>query len=108
MWDVQIRRASSGKRNIGDLLRNLMVQTDSGARKYTWTDIRAALQVTADGDWEGYYQSYIKGHEPLPLDKILPLAGLQLNKLTDGTEQVGFDPAASIEAKTLWHGLIGT
>ena len=107
MWDVIIRKASGGERDIGDLFRNLMVQTDSGARKYSWADIRAALQATADGDWEGFYQAYIRGHEPLPLDKILPLAGLRLHKMADGTEEVGYDPAASAEARALWQALIG-
>ena len=105
MWDLKIRRATGGKRSIGDLFRNLMVQTDSGARKYTWTDIKTALQATADGDWEGFYQAYIKGHQPLPLDEVLPLAGLRVNKLADGSEQVVHEPSASAEAKALWQGL---
>jgi len=107
MWDVMIHHASAGKRNIGDLFRNLMIQTDSGIRRYSWADINAALQATADGDWEGFYQTHIRGHEPLPFDKILPLAGLRLHKLANGTEQVSFDPAASAEARALLQDLIG-
>jgi predicted metalloprotease with PDZ domain len=105
MWDMKIRQASDGKRNIGDFFRNLMAQTESGVHKYTWIDIKAALQTTADGDWEGFYQSYIKGHEPLPLDTILSSAGLRLYKLADGSEQVGYDPAQSVEARILFHAI---
>lgn len=107
MWDVKIHKASRGKRAIGDLFRNLMLQTDAGARRYAWADIKAALQATADGDWESFYQAYIRGHEPLPFDKILPLPGLRLYKSADGKEQVGFDPAASAEARALWQALVG-
>ena len=107
MWDVEIRRASGGKRNIGDFFRNLMKQTDSGARKYTWTDIRAALQATADGDWEDFYQAHIRGGEPMPLERILPLVGLSLEKLVDGSERVGYDSSSTAEAQDLWKALIG-
>jgi predicted metalloprotease with PDZ domain len=93
-WDLKIRNASAGKRDIGDLFRNLMAQTDSGRRKYTWSDIRAALQKTAAGDWEGYYQAHIKGREPLPLEQVFRRAGLRLGKLPDGKEQVERDPAS--------------
>ena len=107
MWDLEIRKASNGKRDIGDLFRNLLVQTENGAREYTWSDINAALQATANGDWEGFYQAHIRGHEPLPLNEILPLAGLRLSKLADGTEQVSQDPDASPEARALWNAYIG-
>lgn len=106
IWDVKIRHATSGKRNIGDFFRNLMTQTDSGVLKYTWTDIKAALQATANGDWEGFYQAHIKGHEPLPLDEIFPMVGLKLSKLADGSEQVVYNSGASADAKTLWEVLI--
>lgn len=108
MWDLEIRKASNGKRDIGDLFRDLMSQTDNGRRKYTWTDINAALQATADGDWEGFYQAHIKGHQPLPLDQLLQLAGLRLSKLADGTEMVSLDSDTSREAKALWNDYIGS
>ena len=106
MWDIRIRQSTGGKRNIGDLFRNLMVQTESGRRKYTWVDIKAALQASGGGDWEAFYQADIKGHEPLPLDNTLPLAGLRLTKLADGTEIVGNDPSASAKAKSVWRSII--
>jgi predicted metalloprotease with PDZ domain len=107
MWDVKIRQASGGKRNIGDLFRNLMKQTDSGARKYTWTDIKAALHTTADSDWEDFYQAHIRGREPLPLDKVFPLAGLRIDKSADDREQIVRDTSAPAEANRLWRGLVG-
>jgi predicted metalloprotease with PDZ domain len=107
MWDIKIREASKGKRNIGNFFRNLMTQTDSGIHKYTWIDIKASLQNTADIDWESFYQSYIKGDKPLPLDMILPLAGLHIIKLPDGSEQVVYDSTKSMEAKNLFHTLMG-
>ena len=104
-WDVMIRQASGDRRNIGDLFRNLWRQTDGGTRKYAWADIKAALQATADADWEGFYQAHIKGHEALPLDKTLAIAGLRLSRDTAGKERVELDPAATASQRSLWLAL---
>jgi predicted metalloprotease with PDZ domain len=104
-WDVIIHAASGNRRNIGDFFRNLWRQSDGGARKYAWADIRAALQATADADWEGFYQAHIKGHEALPLDEVLQTAGLRLVKDAAGIEQVSLDPAATASARSLWLAL---
>ncbi len=104
-WDVMIRQASGGRSNIGDLFRNLWRQTDGGARPYAWADIRAALQATADADWEGFYQAHIKGHEALPLDRTLAMAGLRLSRDAAGKELVESDPGATPSQRSLWLAL---
>jgi len=106
-WDVMIREASGGRRNLGDFFRNLWRKTMGGSRAYAWADIGGALAATADADWEGYYQAHIKGHDPLPLDKVFAEAGLRLSKDAAGAEVVAFDPAASPRAKALWLALTG-
>ncbi len=107
MWDVLIRNKSGGKRTIADVFRNLMVQTDQGTRKYVWTDIRSALQATADLDWEAFYQAHIRGSDPLPFQAVLALAGLRLGKLPDGSEHISEDPSAPTEAKIVFRSLVG-
>ncbi len=104
-WDVMIRQASGGRSNIGDLFRNLWRQTNGGTREYAWADIRVALQATADADWEGFYQAHIRGHEALPLDNALAIAGLRLFRDTAGKELVGLDPAATASQRSLWLAL---
>jgi predicted metalloprotease with PDZ domain len=106
-WDVMIRQATGGRRNLGDFFRNLWRQTMGGARTYAWADIKAALQATAEADWEGFYQAHIKGHDALPLDNVLPMAGLRLSKDAAGTEIVELDPAAPAPARNLWLALTG-
>lgn len=105
-WDVMIRQASGGRLNLGDFFRNLWRQTMGGARTYAWADIGAALAATADGDWDGFHRDYIEGHDPLPLDRVLSLAGLRLSKDDAGREIVELDPAASAPARHLWLALI--
>lgn len=101
-FDVMLRHASHGRRDIGDLFRGLLKATGEGARPYAWIDIRAALAAAAPGeDWEGFYQRHIRGAEPLPLARVLPMAGLMLS----GDRIVG-DIRASVAARALWAHLV--
>ena len=63
------------------------------------------MQATADADWEGFYQAHIKGHDPLPLDEALPMAGLRLFRTDAGNEVVEPDPAATPSQRSLWLAL---
>jgi len=102
-WDLQIRQASAGKRNLGDFLRTLWRQTHNGQRAYEWRDIRVALDSTAQLDWEGFYRDYIKGTKPIPLAQVLPHAGLRLVQTGTAAPVIQPDPSAPITAKFLWH-----
>jgi predicted metalloprotease with PDZ domain len=101
-WDIQIRHATAGKHNIGDVFTALWLRTKNGEKDYDWTDIKAALETAAPLDWESFYRRYIEGTEKLPLDEVLPLAGLKLARAADGTEEVEIDANASPEAKSIW------
>jgi hypothetical protein len=102
-----IRETTGGQRDIGDFFRNIWRLTEGGTRRYSWEDIRAALQATAGSDWERYYRAHIKGHEPLPIEKSFLLAGLRLDKDAEGLERVIPDLAASPQAKARWISLTG-
>src|SRR5215210_4897480 len=104
-WDVLIRDASHGQRNLGDFLRALWRQTEGGQRTYEWHDIQAALNATASRDWDAFYRAHVRGTDPLPLNEILPLAGLRLAQAEDGSPLVESDPAAQAPARSLWQAL---
>lgn len=104
-FDVMIRQATRGRRDIGTFFRNLWRSTNSGARPYAWIDIEAALREAAALDWQAFYLAHIRGSAPLPLDRSLSLAGLRL----DGAgPQVVANPGASPEARAVWASLIAT
>ena len=69
-WDVMIREATGGKRNLGDFLRELWRRTDQGRRPWEWSDIQAALEATAPLDWQAFHAAHIRGDKPLPLAEI--------------------------------------
>jgi predicted metalloprotease with PDZ domain len=104
-WDVLIRDASHGKRDLGDFLRALWRQTEGGRRPYEWHDIQVALNAMAPRDWDAFYRAHIRGTEPLPLNEILALAGLRLAQAEDGSPLVELDPAAPASARSLWQAL---
>jgi predicted metalloprotease with PDZ domain len=105
-FDVMIRKASAGRRDIGTFFRNLWRYTDGGARKYAWSDIEAALRGTANLDWHGFYERHIRGREPFPLESIFHEAGLTLGKASDGSPVVSISPSRTVAEQTLWGRLI--
>jgi predicted metalloprotease with PDZ domain len=104
-WDVLIRDASQGKRDLGDFLRALWRQTEGGQRAYEWRDLQAALDATAPRDWNAFHRAHIQGTDPLPLNEVFPRAGLLLTQAEDGSPLVELDPAAPAPARSLWQAL---
>ena len=105
-WDAMIRNATNGQRGIGDILRALLRNTNGGARPYAWTDIQAALQSVAPGEWEQFQQRYIHGTDPLPIDDALSRVGLRMSHGTAAAMIIEPDPAASREAIESRRGLM--
>lgn len=107
-WDVRIRAATDGRRNLADFFRQLMRRTDGAVREYAWPDLRAALEATAPGDWEAFYQSFIHAKGTLPVEQTLATVGQRTVEAPDGAVRVEADPAATADAKRLWAGLLRT
>ena len=105
-FDVMLRKATAGHRNIGTFFRNLWRYTGAGERKYSWSDIEAALRETADLDWRGFYTKHIRGTEPLPLKDVFHNAGLVLLTASDGSVVVAQDPLAEGPQRAIWKQLI--
>ena len=105
-WDVQIRHATQGERNLWDFMRALWERTGRGQWPYEWKDQEAALAATADLDWEAFHRAHIAGTEPLPLAETFALAGVRLESTPDGLPQLALDPQSSEAARALWQGVL--
>ncbi len=103
-WDVAIREASGGRRDLRDVFAALWKSTGHGAGTYDWDAIRAALAATAPGDWDGFHARAIAGREPVPFDAALHVLGLRLVEPADAsaTLRVEPDPDASSAAREAW------
>jgi predicted metalloprotease with PDZ domain len=105
-FDVMIRKASFGSRDIGTFFRNLWRYTKGGERKYAWADIAAALKGAAPLDWQAFYAKHIRGNEPLPLDGVFRDAGLKLVTSKNGIPTVSRDPSGRAPEVALWRQLV--
>ena len=104
-WDMRIRRLSGGRRDLGDFFRELLRGSDGGARAYAWTDLRAALEATAPYDWEGDYQSFVRGKNPLPIEQALASVGQRLVEAPGEPARIEQVPDAPLPARRLWAQL---
>lgn len=105
-WDVRIRRESGARRDLGDFFRALWRVTDEGRRRYAWPDIETALNLTAPGDWRGFYETYVRGTAPPPIAEAFAAAGLRLVEAPGAGVRVERDPAASPGASDTFRRLV--
>ncbi|HVS18917.1 MAG TPA: hypothetical protein VMT18_09985 [Planctomycetota bacterium] len=105
-WDVRIRHATGGTKDLWNVLRALWERTGGGEWPYEWADIEAALAQTADLDWSSVHRDHVAGREPLPLVETFALAGIALRERADGAPELALDPSASEAARALWRALI--
>lgn len=105
-WDVRLREATHGRRDLGDFFRALVRRTNGGAQAYAWEDLLAALEATAPGDWAAFHETYIRAVGVSPLVPALAAAGQTPVEGPDGIVRIEADPAAPAEARRLWAALV--
>ena len=105
-WDVRLRSATNGRRDLGDFFRALLRRTDGGAKEYAWADLRAALEETAPGDWDAFRQAYLRAMAPSPVEPALAALGQRLIEPPTGPVRIEPDPAASKKARQRWNELL--
>ena len=85
LLDVLIRDGSDGRRSLDDVMRQLYENTYKKGKGFTsddwWRTVARNATTKSDGSGEqarftSFAHRYVDGREPLPLDSILPLAGL--------------------------------
>lgn len=79
LLDILIRDRTDNEKSLDDVLRAM--NTDFAQQGKTYRDsldIRLEAEKVAGGSFEEYFRDYVAGAEPLPYQKILALAGLDL------------------------------
>jgi len=82
LLDVMIRDASDNRRSLDDVMRELYATTWKRAKGFTAAEWWAAVERnagTTDPRFREFARRYVDGRDPLPLDSILPLAGLRMD-----------------------------
>jgi predicted metalloprotease with PDZ domain len=90
LLDIQIRDASDNAQSLDDVLRQLYRSVYKKGRGYTASDWWAAVSKAAGGrSFTDFYNRYVDGRDPYPLDRILPLAGIRITSDTVREPRLG-------------------
>jgi predicted metalloprotease with PDZ domain len=101
LLDIMIRDASDNHSSLDDVLRTLYNTAYKNGRGFTSDEWWSTVSKAAKGrSFSDFYARYIDGREPLPYDKVLPLAGLRLARDTAHVPQLGI---ASLQDSTGLH-----
>ena len=79
LLDLHIRRMSSGRKSLDDVMRYLYVEFYKKDRNYTPQDFQRACELMAGGSLESFFDKYVRGREELNYNEALEAAGLVLN-----------------------------
>jgi predicted metalloprotease with PDZ domain len=78
LLDVLIRDASDNRASLDDVMRRLYYATYKRGRGFTAADWWGEVSYAARGKpFAEFARRYVDGREPLPVDSVLPLAGLR-------------------------------
>ena len=91
LLDILIRDRTNNEKSLDDVLRGM--NTDFAKQGKTYRDsldIRLETEKVAGGSFEEFFQDYVAGAEPLPYQKILALAGLDLQTTEADRAALGF------------------
>ena len=92
--DVQIRDATNNRASLDQVMRNLYNSTYKRGRGFTgaewWNEVSRAA---AGRSFSEFARRYVDGREPLPIESILRLAGLQARTDTIREPRLGVQTA---------------
>lgn len=104
--DLIIRDATQSQRSLDDLMREMWRRFGSTNRPYTQADVIGAATFTAGVDLSAFFRNHVEGDVPLPLDRVLPLAGLKVIRNAEDEETVVEDPLAPQQRRDLWRAMV--
>jgi predicted metalloprotease with PDZ domain len=102
LLDIMIRDASNNAGSLDLVMRTLYNNTYKKGRGFTSSDWWNEVSRAAGGrSFEDFRRRYIDGREPMPVDSILALAGLEVTRDTTGkreTVKIAESPGATARA----------
>ena len=79
LLDIMVRDASDNRKTLDDVFRELYRTTYKRDRGFTDAELWSAMGRAAGGrSFERFRERHVDGREPLPLDSVLPLAGMRM------------------------------
>ena len=109
LLDVMIRDASNDAHSLDDVMRTLYENTYKRGRGFTdedwWGTVASKSGAPkADAYYSEFARRYVVGREPLPVDSILPLAGLRVERVT--VHEPIFGITMQADSTGIWLGSV--
>ena len=102
LLDIDIRDASDNRGSLDGLMRALYEAAWKHHRGFTNDEFWAEARRQAGGrDFGEFYRRYVDGHEPLPFDSVLPLAGLRYASVAYRAPRLGVGTAPDSQGLTI-------
>jgi len=102
--DLELRRATRGRRGLPELFRWLWDRAERREAIVTEADVRAAARAVGGKSFDGFFERHIHGTAELPLPALWRQAGLDVTLAPPWSEQSGeSDPVRRARARS-WSG----
>jgi predicted metalloprotease with PDZ domain len=103
LMDLRIRLGSRGAKTLDDVLRHLYTVYVKGGKGPIGTGfpedgILAAVEEVTGGDWDAFFDRYVRGVEELPYEEILGAAGLDPKIVKTRVPDLGLDLRGTVVA----------
>ena len=79
LLDLEIRKRSSGRKSLDDVMRYLYTEFFKKDRNYTPADFQKTSELMAGSSLEEFFARYVRGKEELDYNSALAVAGLKLD-----------------------------
>ncbi len=110
--DIKVCDLSNGQKSLDDLMRLLFEKYRKDGKGYTDKELLSGLKEVFGQDMSGFFDSYIKGNEEIPLGELLGDIGLDLKikEPEDGfsglilkKDNTGYKVASIVEGSSAWN-----
>jgi predicted metalloprotease with PDZ domain len=91
LLDILIRDRTDNEKSLDDVLRAMNREFAKQGKSYRDSvDVRLTAEKVAGGSFEEFFQKYVARAEPLPYQRLFPLAGLELRTMERKRPTLGF------------------
>jgi predicted metalloprotease with PDZ domain len=92
LLDILIRDRTNNTKSLDDVMRYMNDEFAKKHKSYRDSlDIRLSCEKVGGGSFGEFFRKYVAGADPVPYERILALAGLQLNQEQVNRASLGFE-----------------
>ena len=79
LMDMELRSRTKNRVSLDDAMREMYRRFPLSGKGYTTSDMIALLDTISESRWDDFFDRYISGTEPYPLESALEAVGLELS-----------------------------